>query len=100
MDVRLSRHINAAVRFGSFARLRGTSVPPSTGHIDSSPRYVRLVPPDSDMGTFEIADKKKAARGRLFNSNQITDQIAINAGFVSGDIRSLRRCQRGASREF
>jgi hypothetical protein len=31
-------------------------------------RHVRKVP-DSDMGTFEIADNEKAARRRLFNSD-------------------------------
>jgi hypothetical protein len=37
--------------------------------------------PDSDMGTFEIADKEKAARRRLLNSNlMIADQAAINVG--------------------
>jgi hypothetical protein len=55
------------VRFGASSRTSG---------------HVRIVP-DADMDIFEIANKEKAARRRLFNSKPvIVDQAAaINFGF-------------------
>jgi hypothetical protein len=54
--------------FQTSGRVPVMSASPLLADIVSQTGHVRKVP-DSDMGTFEIADNEKAARRRLFNSD-------------------------------